>query len=323
MTRAAPLPLDLSGRPFSVEEARDHGVSPSRLRAKDIVAPTRGVRATPVATAIIPENETTSARLERLRTELFERAERFAPALTSDQFYSHETGLALVGAPLPFTTAKARDLHISARRPAGQPRRMGAVGHRLQAREAARWTGRGLPIEHPARLWRQVGDSWDLDDLIAAGDFLVCPRRKLVTMDDLRDEVRTAGDRTRGKLTRALTELRVGAETAEETKVRLLLTRGGLPEPELNWTLRSSDGRFVARLDLAYLKYRIGIEHDGRTHAFDEQQFARDADRWDNIRAEGWAPIRILSHHLRPDPAVAFRKVAEALVAAGWRPGES
>lgn len=222
---------------------------------------------------------------------------------------------------MPFTTAKARELHISARRPAGQPRRRGAVGHRLQVREPAPWTAGGLPIEHPARLWRQVGDVWDLDDLIAAGDFLVCPRRSLISLDELRDEVRIAGDKTRGKLTRALAEIRAGAETAEETKLRLRLVRGGLPEPELNWTLRSSDGGFVARLDLAYPKYRVGIEHDGRTHAFDEAQFARDADRWDDIREQEWVHVRILSHHMRPDPTVAFRKVAAALVAAGWIPG--
>ena len=28
-----------------------------------------------------------------------------------------------------------------------------------------------------------------------------------------------------------------------------MLTRGGLPEPQLNWVLRTASGRFVARLD--------------------------------------------------------------------------
>jgi hypothetical protein len=93
------------------------------------------------------------------------------------------------------------------------------------------------------------------------------------------------------------------------------------PEPKLNLSISAPDGRFVARLDLAYPRYRVAVESDGRIHAFDEAQFARDADRWDDIRAAGWTLVRILSHHLRPDPQIAIDKVTEALWAAGWRPG--
>ncbi len=170
-------------------------------------------------------------------------------------------------------------------------------------------------------MWRQAASLWQLDDLIAAGDFLVLPRNGLVTLDDLRREVEEAGDVAGGVLTRALSGIRVGAETAEETALRLAIVRAGLPEPCLNWTLRSADGVFVARLDLAYPDYKVAVEHDGRTHAFDEQQFARDSDRWDAVASSGWRLVRVLSHHLHPDPSVAVRRAADALVDAGWRPG--
>ncbi|MFE4727549.1 hypothetical protein [Microbacterium sp. NPDC056736] len=321
MSRANPLPDVLAGRAFSVAEARVHGVSASRLRANDLILPTRGVRAPRGEAAEPSGDETHSQRLARLRGELFERAALFAPALTPDQFFSHDCGLALAGAPLPFTRAAVRALHVSARRPAGKPRREGVIGHRLQAREAARWTARGLPIEHPARMWRQAAALWHVDDLIAAGDFLVLPRNRLVTLDDLRREVSEAGDVAGGVLTRALDAIRVGAETAEETTLRLAIVRAGLPEPQLNWSLRGADGEFVARLDMAYPDLKVAVEHDGRTHAFDEAQFARDADRWDRISALGWRLVRVLSHHLHPDRTVAVRRVADALVEAGWRPG--
>ncbi|UWF78318.1 MULTISPECIES: hypothetical protein [Microbacterium] len=259
--------------------------------------------------------------MQRLRRELLEKTSAFAPALTPDQFYSHETGLALIGAPLPYTSAQQLELHVSARRPAGEPRRKEVVGHRLQRRPPARFRVNGLPIEHPARMWRQAATTWALDDVIAAGDFLILPKRRLLTIDDLKREVDEAGDVAGGILRRALAEIRPGAETAEETRLRLMLVRAGLPEPELNLDLRTTDGRFVARLDLAYPRYRTGVEHDGRVHADDDKQFARDADRWDDIRANGWAHVRILSHHMRPDPRVAIRKVANALIAAGWTPG--
>nr|BFF10898.1 DUF559 domain-containing protein [Microbacterium flavescens] len=312
----------MTNRPFSVAEARNHGLSPSRLRASDLEKPTRGVRTTRTPAVATPDDETHTQRLNRIRDDLLARARRFAPALTPDQFFSHETGLALLGAPLPFTTASERAVHVSARRPAAQPRRAGTVGHRLQARESSLRLADRLPVEHPARLWRQAATLWAHDDLVAAGDFLVHPRNRLLTVDDLRREVAEAGDVSGGRLARAIEDIRPGAETAEETALRLAIIRAGLPEPLLNWSLCTDNGRFVARLDLSYPRYRVGVEHDGRTHAFDEAQFRRDSDRWDEIRAQGWELVRILSHHLRPDSAVAVRRVADALVSAGWRPGQ-
>jgi very-short-patch-repair endonuclease len=259
----------------------------------------------------------------RLREDLCERARGFAPALTRAQFFSHDTGLGLIGAPLPYTTADRRALHISARHPSGKPRRDGAVGHRLQRRDPAPWRIEQLPIEHPARMWRQAGSLWELDDLIAAGDYLVLPRRGLLTLADLQNEIDEAGDIAQAKLTRALAEIRLGAETAEETRLRLALVRSGLPQPALNYNLHTAGGAFVARLDLAYPRYRVAIEHDGRTHAFDEKQFARDADRWEEIGALGWHLVRVLSHHLHPSPSSAVARVTEALLTAGWRPGGS
>ncbi|WP_121059772.1 hypothetical protein [Microbacterium telephonicum] len=320
MTRTTPLPDSLLDRPFTVGEARAAGVNRGRLRRSDLESPTHGARVARVARVAPPADETPSERRARLREELVLRVQHLAPALTVDQFFSHDTALALLGAPLPYGSGAALPIHVSAHRPAGQPRRREVVGHRLQARPVAEWIAAGVRVEHPVRAWRQVAVTWGLDDLIAAADHLVSPRVRFATVDDLRAEVAMLGDLPGGILQRALAEVRVGAETAEETAVRLLITRAGLPEPELNWTLHTREGRFVARLDLAYPAYRVAIEHDGRVHAFDERQFARDADRWDDVRAQGWTHVRILSHHLRPDPAVALDRIVTALLSHGWRP---
>ena len=321
MTRRRPLPLDLGNGPFAVSVARDHGVSASRLRATDLESPTRGVRSLvgPAAEPLDLTQETATQRMIRLYEDMCARARAFAPALTPAQFFSHDTGLGLIGAPLPYSTSAQLDLHVSVRRPAPQPERKGVTAHRLQTREAARWTIKDLPIEHPARMWRQVAASWSLDDLIAAGDFLVHPRNGLMTIDDLWAEVHDAGD-VRGMLRRALLEIREGAESPRETALRLAITRAGLPQPELNWNLHDDAGRFIARLDIAYPRYRVAAEYDGRQHA-EEVQFDKDADRWDDIRTHDWTLVRVLSHHLHPDPQPAIDKVAQALIAADWRPG--
>ena len=96
-----------------------------------------------------------------------------------------------------------------------------------------------------------------------------------------------------------------------------MLLRAGLPEPDLNVDIHAADGRFVARVDLAYSALHIAIEYDGRGHAEDSAQFRRDADRWDDIREQGWDLVRILSHHLEDDGASAVAKVRAALRRAG------
>ncbi|UYO98195.1 hypothetical protein OED01_05660 [Microbacterium sp. M28] len=327
MTAKRPLPPALQNRPFSVREARDAGVSRSRLRAGDLEIPTRGARrlilptGTRASDAGLEDPSSHAVRLSRMRADLIDRATSFAPMLTDDQFVSHSSGLALMGAPLPFTHDREYILHISARRPSAQPQRRGAVGHRLQQRDADRLILDGVPIETPARLWRQAATTWKLDDLIVAGDFLVCPKNGLLSIDDLWREIEEAGDVRRGILTRAMEEIRVGSESSGETELRLALVRAGLPEPDLNWTLLDERGGFVARLDIAYRRYRVAPEYDGRGHATGAQ-FRKDADRWDAIRAQNWDHVRILSHHLRPNPQVAVDKVARALIAAGWIPGQ-
>ena len=99
--------------------------------------------------------------------------------------------------------------------------------------------------------------------------------------------------------------------------------RAGLPEPEVNWVLRDGSGARVAELDLAYPRWRVAPEYDGRVHADNPAQFAKDADRWDLIRALGWDHVRVLNHHLRERGRPAVTKVRDALLRAGWRPGHA
>jgi very-short-patch-repair endonuclease len=78
---------------------------------------------------------------------------------------------------------------------------------------------------------------------------------------------------------------------------------------------------FVAEIDLAFPRWMVAVEYDGRVHAEDERQFARDADRWTAIRAAGWDHVRVLNHHRREGGASAVALAREALIRAGWRPG--
>lgn len=173
----------------------------------------------------------------------------------------------------------------------------------------------GIPVEDPVRAWVQASRVWRPDDVVAAADFLVSPRRRLATIEELQHEAR----RIRGhKLDTVCADVREGSESPQETRLRLAIMRSRLPEPVLNLEIFDETGRFLARLDGAYPQYRVAVEYDGRQHADDPAQFARDADRWDDVRREGWDLVRILNHHMRDGAAPAVAKVRAALRRAGW-----
>ena len=251
---------------------------------------------------------------------LHSRALALVPRLREGQFFSHETALMEHGAPMPEWPYRP-GIHVSAYRPAREPRTSGVCGHRLQMRAPAFELVNGLPVESPARAWRQIGRLWSLGDIVAAADFLISGSSPLASVQELRTEVLTMGDVRGGILMRALRDVRYGVRSPRETRLRLLLCGAGLPEPEVAWNVFDSRGTFVAELDLAYPKYRVAIEYDGRVHAEDAVQFARDADRWAAIRRLGWDHQRVLAHHLGGRGAAAVAMVRDALIRAGWTPG--
>lgn len=293
--------------PFSVADGLAAGLGRGALAGGGYDRPFHGVRERVSHVHPARDKKPPSTR-ELLRLE----CRRYAPRMKPGQFFSHETALVLRGAPAPDGWEPV--VHVSAYRPAVGPRTKGVIGHRLQHRATAERHVFGLPVEASARSWVQTSRLWDSDDLIAAGDYLVARRRRLATIDELRVEAALMRGRA---LDDVLALLREGSESPKETRLRLVLVRAGLPEPELNVVINAADGRFVARVDLAFPGLRIAVEYDGRGHAEDPAQFARDADRWDDIRDQGWDLVRILSHHLDGDGAAAVAKVRAAFRRAG------
>lgn len=289
---------------FTVAHARAAGVERGRLRGAAFTTPFHSVR----VRGAVEANSLAAPCLA------------FAPRLTDGQFFSHETALALLGVPMPEWPYRPA-VHVSAYRPAREPRTRGVTGHRLQLREPAFAVIGGLPIEDPVRAWRQVGRLWSFADLVAAADFLISGDRPLAAVEDLRAEIATMGDVRSGILARSLRAVRFGVRSPRETRLRLLLGDAGFPEPDVGWNLFDDRGEFVAELDLAFPRYRVAIEYDGRVHAEDAAQFARDADRWAAIRDMGWDHRRVLSHHMGKGGRAAIAIARDALTRAGWTPG--
>ena len=116
----------------------------------------------------------------------------------------------------------------------------------------------------------------------------------------------------------ALEQARVGADSAPETRLRLALANGGLPDAELNMPVVLVTG-IVRRPDISYPEYRVAVEYDGEGHS-DAAQVLRDISRDEDFAAGDWILVRIARTHMENDARAAVRKVRLALLARGWRP---
>ena len=101
------------------------------------------------------------------------------------------------------------------------------------------------------------------------------------------------------------------AGSPQETRLRLLVHRGGLPAPEAQYEIRDG-GRFVARVDFAWPELKVAVEYDGLWHA-DATQFSKDRRRLNRLREVGWTVVFVTAADLH-EP---FRLLAMIRAALG------
>ncbi|KAA1422417.1 DUF559 domain-containing protein [Mumia zhuanghuii] len=106
---------------------------------------------------------------------------------------------------------------------------------------------------------------------------------------------------------RAFAYVRERVESPMETLVRLVLVFARLPEPDPNPDVLDAAGRFVARCDLVYWKYRVIVEYDGAWHERSKKQRARDRTRREALERLGWTIIVILDDDLANKKAIVWR----------------
>lgn len=277
----------LSSAGFSVWDAYEAGISLRRLRARDLAAPFRGVRAiSPLATPL-------------------DLARAYAARMTEHQFFSHVTAAQLWDIPMPRALEQRLELDVSVVEPAHPPQAKGVFGHRLaRAKVVER---RGLRVTDPAQTWAQLAGTLGVTDLVVAGDHLVKRKHPASAMEKLREAA------NRKKLRAALTRIRPNTDSPQETRLRLLLVAGGLPEPLVGHTVTTAAG-FVATPDLAYVEARVAVEYLGSDHWTDPRVFADDIQRREALQAAGWRVIEVIAADLGR-PAQLLARVGRAIAA--------
>ena len=77
------------------------------------------------------------------------------------------------------------------------------------------------------------------------------------------------------------------------------------------YVVKAEDGRFIARVDLAFPEAKVAVEYDGAWHG-EPGQFRRDRERLNRLTAAGWRVIFVTAADLR-SPEALLRRIANAL----------
>lgn len=173
----------------------------------------------------------------------------------------------------------------------------------------------GIPVTTPARtaydLGRRPGTTMAVIRLDA-----------LMQATGLRPvDITMTADRHRGA--RGIIGLRAaielsdpGAESPQETRTRLVLTAAGLRPTHTQIEVYDEVG-FVARIDMGWPAWKVGVEYDGTQHWTDRRVRNHDIDRQAELERLGWPIIRVNADLLRQRPSAMIGRVRTALLSAG------
>jgi hypothetical protein len=302
-----PLPAQLRGGPLTAPLLRAHGIPESRLQRADIAKLGSGVYL-----------ERRVAEQLDARGLLRQRAHGLLRDVPGS-WLSHTSVATLWGLPLHTPDDDAIHLSVLNTNP-NPPRRQGVIGHKAAAASDELLTIEGLHMSAPHRMWFECAAVLSANALVVLGDSLVrrprpryegrsAPHTTLEALSAMiRRHPRTPG---RARARTAYELIRVGADSAQETLLRLAILRAGLPEPELQIP---ADPRLARSpcADLGYRRWRIAIQYDGAWH-FDPARAKGDrrVDRF--FRARGWTVLRYFDADSRTGFADAVREIAETI----------
>ena len=244
------------------------------------------------------------------RAEALLRAALFASG--ADSVLSHQSAAVLWRLPLPLGGSGLGPVHTTV--PVRRPRRNrpGLRVHTCSLTAAEVRVVGGLRVTAPARTWLDLAAQLPVVDLVALTDTLL--HRRLTTLNLLLASVAGGAGRRGIRAARdALSRADGRAESAWESRLRLVLLDAGLPVvPQV--IVLSRTRRFVARVDLGLVRWRIAVEFDGAHHLATAQQRA-DMRRINALHRVGWVVLRYTAAQVLGDPAGIVEEVRATMVA--------
>jgi hypothetical protein len=174
---------------------------------------------------------------------------------------------------------------------------------------------RGIPCSTAARTAYDVGRRIPRDKGIIRVDALLNATQCCIA------EVEALAARYPGA--RGLRQLRStldladgGAESPQETRLRLLLVRSGLPRPITQIPVANDLGRVVRRVDMGWPQWKVGVEYDGEQHFTNAVDYENDIVRLEFLANRGWKIVRVSSRQLRYERPAIVQRATKALTDA-------
>lgn len=299
------LPSELLSGPFTLAQARAQGVPRERLLQTGVERVSRGLYR--------PVNWDFD----------LEPAARALSAATPGAWISHVTAARLRCSCLPPWLSESTELHLSKPRSLPGVRRKGVIGHTVIAAEDEVESVDGIRISTRSRTWLDMARLLPLNELVCMGDELIrLPRQSLegrdapfATLEELSALVeRHPNLQGVVRARRALELMRVGADSAPESLLRLAMLDAGIPEPELQLRLRDADP-FSPSADLGFRRRHIAIQYDGGHHLAEAQSLS-DRRRDKAFEAAGWTVLVFRKDDLADGFELAVKKIKRALRSA-------
>jgi very-short-patch-repair endonuclease len=146
--------------------------------------------------------------------------------------------------------------------------------------------------------------------VVAADLFL---HANLVTTAELRNHVAEhPGVKGIARLRRVIELAEPKAESAMETRLRMLLVLARIPRPEVQVSIHDDQGRFLGRPDLLYRLQCLAIEYDGGNH---RDRLVDDNRRQNGLINAGLRLLRFTAADVYGNPDLVAMQVRHALAA--------
>lgn len=168
-----------------------------------------------------------------------------------------------------------------------------------------------LPVTTPARTAFDIGRKRPTREAVPILDALLAATG-ITGADVLAVADRWPGVRGVRVLRSIVPLVDAGAESPQESRLRLILIRGGLPRPECQ--IQFPELRI--RVDMGWREWKVAVEYDGVQHWTDAAQRAWDIDRIALLEAAGWTVVRV-SAAMMARPDVIVERVRTKLRASG------
>ncbi len=188
---------------------------------------------------------------------------------------------------------------------------------------------KGVRVSSDVQMFIELGGQLTLVDLVVVGDWLV--RRRGLTPEELVAACRRSRHRDRRKALAAAEFVRRDVDSPMETRLRMLLVLAGIPEPEINLTVRNERGEVIRKYDLCYPVVKVAVEYNGKVHIEVLENWEDDLERRADMDDDEWRLVVVISSGIFKDPLRTLRRVHRVLLARGmpgvplrllddWRP---